>query len=192
MTECHVGVLGATGAGEAVRGETVTGGFEYPDRQEVDPDEDEDPGKPDPKAVFPGHEQTQSLRGGYGAAGTTPQPFRGPPTMIRLVPYSAFWGMILRPIRAYDPFGPSGVAPSAESSPSSPASSAASSAACSPFGSPELSLPAGAPSVSDSGSNTGRSKPDRSSNSPIRESDHPCRRKRPNRAVIEPPSGQPS
>ena len=77
MAEGHVGVLGATGAWEAVRGEAVAGGFECPERQEVDPDEDEDPGKPDSKAVFPGHEQTQSLRGGYGAADMVPQTVRG-------------------------------------------------------------------------------------------------------------------
>src|SRR5438309_2247269 len=124
---------------------------------------------------FQGMSKPNPYGGGYGMAGTTPKPLRGLPTMIRLVPYSAFWGMILRPIRAYDPFGFPGVVPSAESSPPSSPSSPPS-AASSAFGSPEPSLPASPPSDSDSGSNTGRSNPERSSNSPIRESDHPCRR----------------
>ena len=48
-----------------------------PDRREVDPDEDEDPGKPDPNAVFPGHEQTQSLRGRLRDGRHDPQTSQG-------------------------------------------------------------------------------------------------------------------
>src|SRR2546427_235859 len=50
------------------------------------------------------------------------QSFTGLPTMIRLVPYSAFWGMNLRLVLPYDPLGSSsGVDPPAGPSPSSTA-----------------------------------------------------------------------